>query len=71
MTPVEQMDRTLVRRRPEDLPVLEILGKLDIMFCTREPNPPDIRAALDLVTVVQVAIGERFEPVKAVTDESR
>jgi len=27
------------------------------MFRTREPNPPDIRAALDLVTVVQMAIG--------------
>jgi hypothetical protein len=29
------------------------------MFRTREPNPPDIRAALDLVTVVQMAIGEK------------
>jgi hypothetical protein len=50
MTLVEEMDRTLkawVRDygdvNPEALPVLETLGKLDIMFRTLEPNPPDIR----------------------------
>ncbi len=54
---VEEMDRTLKAWvqgygdvNPEGLSVLKILGKLDIMFCTREPNPPDIRAALDLVS---------------------
>jgi len=42
---VEEMDRTLKacsRRR------WEILGKLDIMFRNREPNPPEIGAALGI-----------------------
>ena len=46
MTLVEEMDRTLkawVRDygdfNPEALQVLETLGKLDIMFRTREPRP--------------------------------
>jgi hypothetical protein len=63
MTLVEEMDRTLKAWvqvygdvNPEVLPALETVGKLDIMF-RREPNQPDIRPALDLVTVVQIAIG--------------